>query len=84
MYKKQKFDKLPICMAKTHLSLSHDPKRKGRPRGFKLPVNDLALSAGAGFIYVLCGDIRTMPGLPTVPRGTKVDIDKHGQVVGLF
>lgn len=84
MYKKQKFDKLPICMAKTHLSLSHDPKRKGRPRGFKLPVSDLVLSAGAGFIYVLCGDISTMPGLPTVPCGTKVDIDKHGQVVGLF
>ena len=83
MYKKLKYDKLPICMAKTHLSLSHDPKRKGRPRGFKLPVNDLQLSAGAGFIYVLCGDIKTMPGLPKNPCGTEVDIDKNGQVVGL-
>lgn len=84
LYKKLKFDNLPICMAKTHLSLSHDPKRKGRPRGFKLPISDLQLSAGAGFIYVLCGDIKTMPGLPTVPCGVKVDIDKQGRVVGLF
>jgi len=82
-YKSLKFDKLPICMAKTQYSLSHDPKRKGRPKNFKLQVVDINLSAGAGFLYVLCGDIKTMPGLPKVPRGFSIDIDKHGQIIGL-
>jgi formyltetrahydrofolate synthetase len=71
-------------MAKTHLSLSHDPKLKGRPRGFTLPVRDVRASVGAGFLYPLCGTMRTMPGLPTHPAGEKVDIDKNGNVVGLF
>lgn len=75
---------LPICMAKTHLSLSHDPNLKGRPRGYELPIRDVRLSAGAGFLYPLCGEMRTMPGLPTMPAGTKVDIDSEGKVVGLF
>jgi len=78
------FDKLPLCMAKTHLSLSHDPKLKGRPAGFTLPVRDVRASVGAGFLYPLCGTMRTMPGLPTHPAGEKVDIDKNGNVVGLF
>ncbi|HLA82443.1 MAG TPA: formate--tetrahydrofolate ligase [Thermoleophilia bacterium] len=75
---------LPICMAKTHLSLSHDPNLKGRPRGFRVPVRDIRAAAGAGFLYPLCGDMRTMPGLPSVPAGTKMDIDEEGRVVGLF
>jgi formate--tetrahydrofolate ligase len=75
---------LPICMAKTHLSLSHDPNLKGRPRNFRLPVRDVRASVGAGFLYPLCGDMRTMPGLPSVPAGTKIDIDENGKIVGLF
>ena len=78
------FGHLPVCMAKTHLSLSHDPNLKGRPSGFTLPVRDVRLSAGAGFVYPLCGEMKTMPGLPTIPAGTKVDIDEEGRVVGLF
>lgn len=77
-------DDLPICMAKTHLSLSHDPHLKGRPTGFVLPVRDVNLSVGAGFIYPLCGTMRTMPGLPSVPAGEHMDIDENGNVVGLF
>lgn len=75
---------LPVCMAKTHLSLSHDPELKGRPTGWTLPVRDIRLSAGAGFLYALCGDIMTMPGLPSHPAGERVDIDEDGQIVGLF
>jgi formate--tetrahydrofolate ligase len=78
------FGRLPVCIAKTHLSLSHDPKLKGRPSGFSVPVKDIRVSAGAGFIYALTGDIRTMPGLPSVPAGNSIDIDEHGRVVGLF
>jgi len=84
MYEKLGYGNLPLCMAKTHLSLSHDPKLKGRPSGFTLPVRDVRASVGAGFLYPLCGEMRTMPGLPTVPAGTKVDIDDKGRVVGLF
>jgi len=83
-YTRQGYDKLPINMAKTHLSLSHDPGLKGRPKGFTLPVRDIRISAGAGFLYPLCGTMRTMPGLPSVPAGTKVDIDKDGKIKGLF
>lgn len=78
------FGSLPVCMAKSHLSLSHDPERKGRPTGWILPVRDVRLSAGAGFLYALCGDIMTMPGLPSRPAGEQVDIDADGQIVGLF
>ena len=74
---------LPVCMAKTHLSLSHDPKLKGAPTGWRLPVRDVRISAGAGFVYVLCGDIMTMPGLPGRPAGEHIDIDAEGNVVGL-
>ena len=78
------WDKLPVCMAKTHLSLSHDPSLKGRPTDFTLPIRDIRASVGAGFLYPLCGDMRTMPGLPSVPAGVRVDLDKDGKVVGLF
>jgi len=71
-------------MAKTHLSLSHDPSLKGRPSGFVLPVRDVRASVGAGFIYPLCGKMRTMPGLPTNPCGMNVDIDNYGNTIGLF
>jgi len=76
---------LPICMAKTHLSLSHDPKLKGVPKNFRLPVRDIRASVGAGFLYPLCGDMRTMPGLPSKPAYEGVDIDlETGRVKGLF
>ena len=78
------YDKLPLCMAKTHLSISHDGAIKGRPEGYVFPVRDVRASVGAGFLYPLCGAMRTMPGLPTVPAGEKVDIGPDGQVVGLF
>lgn len=78
------YGNLPICMAKTHLSLSHDPKLKGRPKGFEMPIREVRLSAGSGFIYPLVGEMRTMPGLPTVPAGANIDIDEQGNVVGLF
>ncbi len=84
LYTKQGFDNLPICMAKTHLSLSHDPKVMGRPTGYKIPIRDVNASVGAGFLYPLCGEMRTMPGLPTIPAGTKVDIDENGNTIGLF
>jgi len=84
LYARQGFDKLPVCMAKTHLSLSHDPQLKGRPTGFTVPIRDVKASAGAGFLYPLLGTMRTMPGLPEVPAGTKVDIDEDGNIVGLF
>ena len=84
LYTKLGFSDLPICMAKTHLSLSHDPTLKGRPTGWRLPIRDIRASVGAGFLYPLCGDMRTMPGLPKVPAGDSIDIDADGNVVGLF
>jgi formyltetrahydrofolate synthetase len=78
------FDQLPMCMAKTHLSLSHDPSVKGRPRQFRIPVWDVRASVGAGFLYPLLGTMMTMPGLPSVPASTKVYIDEKGNTVGLF
>jgi len=75
---------LPICMAKTQLSLSHDPKLRGRPTGFTVPIEDVRASVGAGFLYPLCGSIRTMPGLPSRPAAADVDIDENGEIVGLF
>ncbi len=84
LYTKQGYDKLPICMAKTHLSLSHDPALKGAPKGFTLPIRDIRASVGAGFLYALCGTMKTMPGLPSVPAFFNVDIDEEGKVRGLF
>ncbi|MCX6568699.1 MAG: formate--tetrahydrofolate ligase [Candidatus Aminicenantes bacterium] len=85
LYTRLGFDKLPICMAKTHLSLSHNPELKGVPKGFRIPVRDVRASVGAGFLYPLCGDMRTMPGLPTRPVYYDVDLDlTTGKVTGLF
>ncbi len=84
LFESSGFADLPICMAKTHLSLSHDPAVKGRPRNFKVPIRDIRASVGAGFLYPLLGTMMTMPGLPSVPASTKVDIDKDGNTVGLF
>jgi formate--tetrahydrofolate ligase len=75
---------LPVCMAKTQSSLSHDPALKGRPTGFLVPIRDARLFAGAGFVTAYCGDMRTMPGLPSHPNGEGVDIDADGRIVGLF
>jgi len=83
MFTKWGFDKLPICMAKTHLSLSHDPNLKGAPTGFDLPIIDVRASVGAGFLFALCGEIRTIPGLPTRPNFYDIDIDENGNVIGL-
>lgn len=77
-------DKLPICVAKTQYSLSDDPQKLGSPNGFTLTVRDVRLSAGAGFIVALTGDIMTMPGLPKQPAAYKIDVDDDGNVSGLF
>jgi formate--tetrahydrofolate ligase len=83
-YEAMGFGNLPVCMAKTQYSLSHDPNLKGRPSGFTVPIRDVRLSAGAGFITPLVGEMRTMPGLPSRPGGEKIDIDADGNIVGLF
>jgi formyltetrahydrofolate synthetase len=85
LYTKLGFDKLPLCMAKTHLSLSADPSLKGVPKGFRIPINDIRASIGAGFLFPLLGEMRTMPGLPTRPVFYDVDLDlETGKVMGLF
>jgi len=85
LYTSLGYDKMPICMAKTHLSLSHDPKLKGRPTGFELSVRDIRASVGAGFLYPLCGNMMTMPGLPSRPAFERVDLDlETGRIKGLF
>ena len=78
------FGNLPVCLAKTHLSISSDPALRGAPRGWKLPVREARVSAGAGFVYLICGDMRTMPGLSIAPAAHSIDIDENGEVVGLF
>ena len=84
-YKRQGFQDMPICMAKTHLSLSADPDKKGAPTGFKIPIRDVRASVGAGFLYPLVGTMTTMPGLPTRPCFYDIDLDlKTGDVYGLF
>jgi formate--tetrahydrofolate ligase len=84
LYEDLGFGHLPVCMAKTHLSLSHDPGLKGRPTGFRVPIREVRLSAGAGFVTPLLGEMRTMPGLPSHPAGENIDIDADGNIVGLF
>jgi formyltetrahydrofolate synthetase len=85
LYTRLGFANLPLCMAKTHLSLSHDPNLKGVPKGFRVPIRDIRASVGAGFLYPLLGEMRTMPGLPTRPVFYDVDLDlETGRVVGLF
>jgi formyltetrahydrofolate synthetase len=84
LYTRQGFDKLPICMAKTHLSLSHDPNLKGAPSGFIVPVRDVRASVGAGFVYPLLGTMATMPGLSTRPGYYEIDLDTEtGRIIGL-
>ncbi len=78
------YGNLPICMAKTQYSLSTDPGLKGRPRGFDVPVRDVEVEAGAGFVVVLTGEITTMPGLPRSPSAELIDLDERGEIVGLF
>ena len=78
------FDKLPVCMAKTQYSFSDDQTKLGAPEGFKVTVKNIKISAGAGFIVVLTGDIMTMPGLPKVPAAEKIDVDESGRITGLF
>jgi formate--tetrahydrofolate ligase len=84
LYEELGYGNLPVCMAKTHLSLSHDPSLKGRPTGFRVPIREVNLSAGAGFVTPLLGEMRTMPGLPSHPAGESIDIDADGNIVGLF
>jgi len=84
LYEELGYGRLPICMAKTQYSLSHDPALKGRPSGFRVPIRDVRLSAGAGFVTPLLGEMRTMPGLPSKPGGENIDIDADGNIVGLF
>jgi len=84
-YTEQKFDALPICVAKTHLSLSSDPQAKGVPQDFTIPVREVRASVGAGFIYPLVGTMPTIPGLPTRPAFYDIDIDcDTGKITGLF
>jgi formate--tetrahydrofolate ligase len=78
------FGTLPVCMAKTHLSLTHDPSLLNRPRGWRLPVRGVVPSAGAGFVVVLCGDMQRMPGLGRTPAYMQIDIDEYGRTIGLF
>ncbi len=84
LYEELGFGRLPVCMAKTQYSLSHDANLKGRPSGFVLPIREVRLSAGAGFITPMCGEMRTMPGLPSKPGGENIDLDADGNIVGLF
>ncbi|MGA2521640.1 MAG: formate--tetrahydrofolate ligase, partial [Acidimicrobiales bacterium] len=82
-YERNGFGGLPVCIAKTHLSISSDPSLKGAPTGWRLPVREVRASVGAGFVYPVCGDMRTMPGLPSHPAAERIDIDENGDIVGL-
>jgi formate--tetrahydrofolate ligase len=82
-YEKAGFGSLPICLAKTHLSISSDPTLKGAPTGWRLPIREVRASVGAGFIYPLAGEMRTMPGLGSTPAAARIDLDENGEIVGL-
>jgi formate--tetrahydrofolate ligase len=82
-YERNGFGSLPVCIAKTPLSLSHDPALKGAPAGWRLPVREVRASVGAGFVYPICGDMRTMPGLSSNSAAERIDIDENGEIVGL-
>jgi formate--tetrahydrofolate ligase len=82
-YERNGFGRLPVCIAKTQLSISSDPALKGAPTGWILPVREVRASIGAGFVYPICGDIRTMPGLSSNPAAARIDIDADGEIVGL-
>jgi formate--tetrahydrofolate ligase len=83
-YERAGFGSLPVCIAKTHLSISSDPTLLGAPRGWRLPVREARANVGAGFVYLICGDMRTMPGLSRRPAAENIDIDENGNVVGLY
>ena len=83
-YEKNGFGSLPVCIAKTQYSLSHDANLKGAPTGFRLPVREVRASVGAGFVYPICGDMRTMPGLASKPAAISIDLDDDGNIVGLY
>ena len=83
-YERNGFGNLPVCIAKTQYSLSHDASLKGAPTGFRLPVREVRASVGAGFIYLICGDMRTMPGLAANPAAASIDLDDDGNIVGLY
>ncbi|MBT6154320.1 MAG: formate--tetrahydrofolate ligase [Planctomycetaceae bacterium] len=83
LYSDLGYGKLPVCIAKTQYSLSHDPALMGRPTGFQFPIRDVRLASGAGFLFALSGDIRTMPGLPSEPAARRIDIDAAGNITGL-
>lgn len=78
------YGQFPVVIAKTHLSVSSDPKLRGAPTGWRMPVRELRVAAGAGYVYAICGDMRTMPGLSEHPALEKIDLDEDGEVVGLF
>ncbi|NLU72653.1 formate--tetrahydrofolate ligase [Streptomyces sp. HNM0575] len=82
-YERAGFGELPVCVAKTHLSISSDPTLKGAPTGWRLPVREVRASAGAGFVYPLCGEMRTMPGLGANPAAARIDLDENSDIVGL-
>ena len=82
-YERAGFGHLPVCIAKTHLSISSDPALKGAPTGWTLPVREVRASVGAGFVYPICGDMRTMPGLSASPAAARIDLDENGEIVGL-
>ena len=83
-FTKAGFGGLPVLIAKTHLSISHDPKLKGAPTGWTLPIREVRLAAGAGYVYAIAGDMRTMPGLGSHPAAERIDLDDEGRVIGLF
>ncbi len=83
-YEKAGFGDMPVCIAKTHLSISSDPSRKGAPTGWRLPVREARANVGAGFVYLVSGDMRTMPGLSSSPAAERIDIDADGNIVGLY
>jgi formyltetrahydrofolate synthetase len=83
-YTRLGYDRLPICLAKTPLSLSHDPALKGVPKGFRVPIREVRAAVGAGYLYALAGEIQTMPGLPTRPAFFDIDLDiESGKITGL-
>ena len=83
-YQRLGFSNLPVCMAKTQYSFSDDPKKLGRPSGFKITVRNVRISAGAGFVVALTGEIMTMPGLPKKPAAELIDVDAQGRITGLL
>jgi formate--tetrahydrofolate ligase len=83
-WEEQGYGNLPVCMAKTQYSFTTDPNRRGAPTGHSLPIREVRLSAGAGFVVVVCGEIMTMPGLPRVPAAESIHINDDGLIEGLF